>query len=301
MQRGRPRLFAALAGIGALFVAGDAAFGVGFELWTSGRLVFPVGPPRLEPTLAVGALFGAFVGFRLGGWRGALGPVLFALAGEIGRLRFFVPHLQCALGDQAICRDLLDLDFVIPQLWLVLGFVLGILGALALRFRIRLATELEGAGAFALAGPISYLLFVVPAYLPAFQGPNGEFLYIERLTLINTGITLVAAVLASAVLLRRATRPRHAGLILASTLMVLALPQLTYQLRFPADGVELVDRLRFFPSAALIVAITMVWGPRRRSGTGDLPRDGHELPGLDSMVAHIQGAESDPSHEADER
>lgn len=267
MKRTRPHLFAALAGIGALFVADNAAFGVGFELWTSGRLVFPVGPPRLEPTLAVGALFGAFVGFRLGGWRGAFGPVLFALAGVIGRLRFFVPHLQCALGDDAICRSLLDLDFVVPQLWLALGFVLGVIGALAIRLRIRLASELEGAGVFALAAPISYLLFVVPAYLPTFHGPNGEFLYIERLTLLNTGVTLIAAVLASAVLLRRATRPRQAGLILASTVVILALPELTYQLRFPAGGVELVDRLRFYPSAALILAITTTWGRRKRPAT----------------------------------
>ena len=256
-------LFAALAGIGAFFVAYGVASGIGLDLWTSGRLVFPFGPPRLEPTLAVGALAGAFVGFRLGGWRGALGPVLFALASVIGGLRFFIPHFQCAFGDAVQCRGLLDLDFVIPQLWLVPGFLLGVLLALLLRPRIPFRTELEAAGVFAFTGPISYLFFVIPAYLPFFQGSDRSFLYVEQLTLLNVGVSLVAAVVAAALLIRRAKRPRQAGLALTIMIAMLALPQLTYQIRYPVSGVDLIERVRFLPSAAIILAITLVWGPRR--------------------------------------
>jgi hypothetical protein len=263
MSRRGSSLFAALAGIGAYFVAYGVASGIGFDLWTSGRLVFPVGPPRLEPTLAVGALAGAFVGFRLGGWRGALGPVLFALASVIGGLRFFIPLFECAFGDAVQCRGLLDLDFVIPQLWLVPGFVLGVLLALRFRPRVPCRTELEAAGVFAFSVPISYLLFVIPAYLPFFQGSDRSFLYVDQLTLLNVGVTLVAAVLAAALLIRRAKRPRQAGLVLTLVIAMLALPQLTYQIRFPASGVDLIERLRFLPSAGIILAITLAWGPRR--------------------------------------
>jgi len=65
MMRNPSVLFVVLAAIGAFYIGYGVASGIGFDLWTSGRLVFRSGPPRLEPTLAVGALAAAFVGVSL--------------------------------------------------------------------------------------------------------------------------------------------------------------------------------------------------------------------------------------------
>lgn len=251
--------FAGLAAVGAFFIAYGIASGIGFDLWTSGRLVFRSGPPRLEPTLAVGAFFGAFVGFRLGGWRGALGAVLFALVGAVGVLQYFIPYVQCAKGEPVYCGYIADLDFVIPQLWLVPGLVLGVLTALALRPRIPFTTVLEAAGVFALAGPVRYLESVLPIYLPFMHGPDGGGLYLDAKIALGIVTTLAAALIASVYLVRRTTRPLGAGLLLALVLALLALPQLTYQLRFPANGLELIERLGFLFAAALIAVTAAVW------------------------------------------
>lgn len=257
-----PAFFAGLAAVGAFYIAYGIAVGIGFDLWTSGRLVFRSGPPRLEPTLAVGAFFGAFVGFRLGGWRGALGAVLFALAGAVGVFHYFIPIVQCAKGEPGYCGYIADLDFVIPQLWLVPGLILGVLTALALRPRIPFTTVLEAAGVFALAEPVRHLEAVLPIYLPFMHGPDGSGLYHDTMIALGIVTTLAAASIASVYLVRRTRRPLGAGRLLALVLAALALPQLTYQLRFPTNGLELIDRLGFLFAAALIAITTAAWSGR---------------------------------------
>jgi hypothetical protein len=176
MTRDRSGLFVVLAAIGAFYLGYGVASGIGFDLWTSGRLVFRSGPPRLEPTLAVGALAGAFVGVRLGGWRGLLGAMVLPAVGVIEALHYLIiPTIECAQGNAGFCAAASDLDFVIPQLWLVPGLVLGTIAAVVFRPRIPFRTELEAAGVLALAGPIRYLEAVLPQYVGF--GPHGELLF----------------------------------------------------------------------------------------------------------------------------
>lgn len=243
-----------LAAIGAYFLAYGVASGIGFELWTSGRITFPPGPPRFEPTLAVGTFAGGFVGWRLGGWRGVLA---FAAVGVVGALRHLTPVIQCAAGDVATCEAMKDLDFVIPQLWLVPGLVLGVVAANLVRVQIPLRTELEALGVFALASPIRFVVASLPIYLPFFRGPDGRLLYQDELLAIDVALVVAAALLAAVLLLRRSERPRRAGLLLAAVIVVLALPALTYQMRYPVTAaLELIDRLSYFVAAALILAVT---------------------------------------------
>ena len=206
----------------------------------------------------MGAFFGAFVGFRLGGWRGALGTVLFALVGAVGVLQYFIPYAQCAKGEPGYCGYIADLDFVIPQLWLVPGLIFGVLMAVGLRPRIPFTTVLEAAGVFALAGPVRYLEAVLPIYLPFMHGPDGSVLYHDAEIALGIVTTLAAASIASVYLVRRTTRPLGPGLALALVMAALGLPQLTYQLRFPVGGLELIDRLGFFLAAGLIAVVAAV-------------------------------------------
>ncbi len=272
MTRDRSLLFVVLAAMGAFYFGYGVANGIGFDLWTSGRLVFPSGPPRLEPTLAVGALIGAFVGVRLGGWRGLLGAMVLPALGVIETLEYPVHGLiECARGNAASCASASDLDFVIPQLWLVPGFVLGTIAALVFRPRIPFRTELEAAGVLALAGPLRYLEAVLPQYLGFLHGPHGELLYLNEMTVVEIVTLLVAALFAAFFLTRRATRPRRAGVVLALAVAVLALPELTYQLRFPvSETVELTNRLSGFIAAALILIVPVILG-RRRAGARASP------------------------------
>ena len=263
MTRDRSLLFVAFAGIGAFYLGYGVASGVGFELWTSGQLVFRSGPPRLEPTLAVGALFGAFVGWRLGGWRGVLGAMVLPAVGVILTLQYPVRGMiECARGNAAYCAAASDLDFVIPQLWLVPGLVLGTIAAIVFRPRIPFRTELEAAGVLALAGPIRYLEAVLPQYV-AF-GPHGEFVYPSWVTVLEIVTLLIAALFAAMLLLRRAARPRRAGVVLALAVAVLTLPQVTYQLRYPAGDIDLIVRLGGFLAAAVVLVVTLAWGRRAR-------------------------------------
>jgi Na+/glutamate symporter len=74
---------------------------------------------------------------------------------------------------------------------------------------------------------------------------------------------LIAALFAAMLLLRRAARPRRAGVVLAVAVAVLTLPQLTYQLRYPVGGIDLIDRMSGFLAAAVILVVTLGWGTRR--------------------------------------
>lgn len=251
MSRDRRLLFVVLAAIGAYFIAYGVASGIGFELWTSGKITFPPGPPRLEPTLAVGTFAGGFVAWRLGGWRGVLA---FGAVGVIGALRHLFPLIQCVSGDAAICQAMTDLDFVIPQLWLVPGLTLGVFAANLVRVEIPLRAELEAAGVFALAGPIRFLVAYLPSILPSFHGADGALLYRDELRALDVALVLAAALLTAIFLVRRSRRPGRSGRLLAAMITVVALPWLTYQLRYPVtETVELVGRLSYLVAAALIL------------------------------------------------
>jgi hypothetical protein len=270
MKQHRPLRFVVLAAMGAFYIGYGVANGIGFDLWTSGRLVFRSGPPRLEPTLAVGALAGAFVGVRLGGWRGVLGAMVLPAVGVIETLQYPVNGMiECARGNAAYCAAASDLDFVIPQLWLVPGFVLGTIAALVFRPRIPFRTELEAAGMLALAGPVRYLEAVLPQYVGFLRGPHGELLYLSEMTVLENVTLLVAALFAAMLLLRRASRPRRAGVVLAVAVAILALPELAYQLRYPvSETMELTNRLSGFLAAALILVVTALLG-RARGNKGE--------------------------------
>jgi hypothetical protein len=253
-----------LAATGAFYVGYGVASGIGFDLWTSGRLVFGSGPPRLEPALAVGALVAAFVGWRLGGWRGTLGAMVLPVVGVIETLQYPVHGMiECARGNAAYCAAASDLDFVIPQLWLVPGLVLGTVAAMVFRPRIPFRIELEAAGVLALAGPIRYLEAVLPQYVGL--GPHGEFVYPSWMTVLEIVTLLFGALFAAMLLLRRAAQPRRAGVVLALAVAVLTLPELTYQLRYPVGDIDLIDRLSGFLAAAVVLVVTLAWGRRARS------------------------------------
>jgi hypothetical protein len=247
--------FVALAAIGTYFVAYGIASGVALDFWSSGRLGIPSGPPRLEPTLAVGTFAGGFVAWRLGGWRGVLA---FAALGVIGALRHLIPVIQCAAGDAAICKAMKDLDFVIPQLWLVPGLVLGVTVATFVRAQIPLRFELEALGVFALALPVRWVVASLPFYLPLFRDSDGLLRYRDELLAVDVALVVAAALWAAVFLLRRSTRPRDAGLLLAAVLVVLGLLRLRYLLVYAPGGdtLELIDQLSDFLAAALIVVVT---------------------------------------------
>lgn len=253
--------FVVLAAIGAFYVAHGIAEGIGFELWTSRRLVF-IGPPRFEPTLAFGGAAGAFVVWRLAGWRGFLGLVAFAALSVLGPLRYFIPAARCVAGDSQQCAYWGDVfGFSVAQLWLVVGLVIGALAALVARTRIPLRPELEAAGVLGLAGPVRFAVAALPLYLGSFpQGIPNTLL--QTLLLADLAVFVAAGAVAGLVVRRRASEPRRVGLLLAVALALLTIPELTYQLRFPVTGLEEVDRLGGF-LVALVIALVTVPPPAR--------------------------------------
>jgi hypothetical protein len=256
---GRHLFFVVLAAIGAFYVAYGVAEGIAFDLWTGGQLVFS-GPPRLEPTLAAGSAAGAFVAWRLAGWRGLLGLVAFAALGLLGPLRYFIPAVRCVAGDRQQCAYWGDLfGFSIAQLWLVVGLVVGVVAALVARPRIPFRTALEAAGVLGLAGPVRFAAEVLPLYLGPPVVPNGE---LQLLGVADLAIVLAAGVVAGLVVRRRASDTRLTGLALAVVVVLLTLPAMRYQLRFPASGLEEVVRLGGF-LVALVIAAIAVPRPRR--------------------------------------
>ena len=243
--------FVVLAAIGAYFLAYGVASGIGLELWSSGRFGIPSGPPRLEPTLAVGTFAGGFVGWRLGGWRGVLA---FAAVGVVGALRHLVPPIQCAAGDALACEGMKDLDFVIPQLWLVPGLVLGVLVARFVRVPIPLGTELAALGVYALTVPVRFVVATLPVYLPFLRSVES----FQQFLAIDVALVVVGALLAALFLLRRSARPRRAGLLLAAVFVVVGLLRLDYLLRYSGalETLELIDQLSDLLAGALIVLVT---------------------------------------------
>jgi hypothetical protein len=249
------QLVALLAACGAYFLAYGVASGVGLELWISGRFGVPSGPPRLEPTLAIGTFVGGFVAWRLGGWRGVLA---FTAVGILGALRHLIPVIQCVAGDAAVCAGMTDLDFVIPQLWLVPGLLLGVITGNLVDVAIPLRTELVALGGFALAGILRFVVASLPIYLPFFRGSDGLFLYWDVTLAIDVALVVAAALLAALFLRRSSTRPRRSGLLLAGVFVSLGLLRLYYTLRY-AGGLEtlqMIGQLSDFIAAAVILIVT---------------------------------------------
>lgn len=250
----RTGVAAALAAIGAFHLAAVLAGGVALELWTSGRIVFSSGPPRFEPTLAVAAFAGAFVGWQLGRWRGLLGPFAYALFTFLLTLRYPVENaVRCAGGQVAACPYAWDLDFVIPQSWLVPGFVAGVVLARLVTWRVPSPALFEAAAVIALV--VRPLIVIEEQALRAILlGPDGIHWYPDVESALRIALQLGAAVGAGIVLARRSARPVRDALVLAGLLIVAALPEVAYQIRFPEQGVEVASRFRRFAMAALVIA-----------------------------------------------
>lgn len=259
----RPLFLAILAAIGAFYVAHGVGQAIGFELWTSGRLVFS-GPPRFEPTVAVGTAVGGFVAWRLAGWRGLLGLVAFAALRLLGWLFFFAAGARCLAGGSQQCAYWASFfEFEIAQLWLVVGVVVAVLAALVARPRIPLRPALEAAGVLGLAGPVRAAIVLLPIEFGSFpQGIPPTLL--QALMLADFAFFLAAGVVAGLLLRRGASEPARMGRVLAVAVVLLASPELTAQLRFPAAGVEAVVRIGGIVVALLIVAITALRPPRLR-------------------------------------
>jgi hypothetical protein len=255
LQSGPRSRFVALPAIGAFYLAGSAASGVALELWTSGRIVFQ-GPPRFEPTLAVAAFVGAFVGWRLGRWRGVLAGLLYGLFGFLLTLLYPLEMgLRCGAGEPAACRLVGDLDFVIPQSWLIPGAVLGVVAARLTRWPVPALRVLEAFGIVALVA--GFLLPIEASTLRALLArPDGIYWYGDLESAIRLGLQFASAVIVAMLLVRRSRDPRRDGLLVAGLLVLLALPEIAYQLRFPEGGLEFVSRGRRLVMALLIVLST---------------------------------------------
>jgi hypothetical protein len=89
-------------------------------------------------------------------------------------------------------------------------------------------------------------------------GPDGILWYPEAETALRIALQLGAAVGAGMVLARRSAKPLRDALVLAGLLIVAALPEVTYQMRFPEQGVDAASRFRRFAMAALVIAPVLV-------------------------------------------
>jgi len=260
-MRTRPFVFAALAGLGAFSLAYGVVLGIGFVLWTSRLLVFPnSGPPRFEPLLAVGAFAGAYVGWRLGRWRGLLGVIAYGLFSFLLTLEYPIQMaMACVGGNPGACR--LDLDFVIPQLWLVPGGALGLLLARVSTWTPRLIPVLEAYGVMALSGAFIQIEWRLAQAL-LFR-PDGVYWYEGLEASLQLAVSAAFAIAAALVLAGRSVEPRRDGLILAGSLALLGLSQVIYQLQYPeSDPVRIAQRLSGYVIAGLILLLTFQRGER---------------------------------------
>jgi stage V sporulation protein SpoVS len=201
------------------------------------------GPPRLEPALLPAAFAGAFVGVRLGGWRGLLCLVAFASVGVVRYLTYPIgAALDCARGVTEVCRGATDFDFVVPQAWLLPGFVAGVLAAVMTRARVPLRVELEALGAVAFLPLVGYAL-------PLSRGFDAPSVF----DVLGASLGLLAAAI---IMARRSSDPMRSGFIVASALLLLAVPYLTYILWFNSDPAQSPwnQWMAFAAPVALVVA-----------------------------------------------
>jgi hypothetical protein len=211
--------FAALAGVGAFWLVQGVLVGVAVLLVSIGVFHHESGPLRFEPTLLPAALAGAFAAWRLGGWRGLFGVVAFA---SVPFLRFLSYPLgaaiDCSHGATDACRAATDLDFVLPQAWLLPGLAIGVATAALTRARVPLRDEFAAAAPIALVHWVGYVL---PMML---SDPAPSALDV---------ITIVIGPLAGAYLLaRRASHPMRSALFVAGVLLLVVVPWIVFTLRF---------------------------------------------------------------------
>jgi hypothetical protein len=234
--------FSALAGIGAFWLVGGLLGGLGVVLLWVGVFHRESGPPRLEPTLLPAALIASFVAVRLGGWRAYLVLLAFASLGFIRAVSYPIgAAIDCSHGDTDACRGATDLDFVIPQAWLVPGLLGGALAAALIRGRVPLRVELEALSPFALAQAI----YIFAPMLVGYPGP----------TAFEIVVSTVAVVVAAYLLARRSPHPSRSAVIVAGGLILLSVPWVIYALWFNRDPeFGLLDRWPSFAAPILLVA-----------------------------------------------
>jgi hypothetical protein len=140
---------AALAGIGALTLVNAVLSAVAFELYFDQVLVFPPGPPRLEPIGFVSYGVGAFVAARLGGWRAVGGLLLFIATGFGHSLPFW--FVRGFNGP--------DADFFVGPAWALGGLTFGAAFALMRQTAPQLTTMFTAAGAYAIGRLVWSVIF----------------------------------------------------------------------------------------------------------------------------------------------
>jgi hypothetical protein len=248
--------FAVLAGIGAFWLAQGVLVGAASVLLWMAVFHRESGPPRFEPTLLPTAFAGAFVAVRLGGWRGFLGVLAFASIPFTRALMYPIGSaIECSHGNIDACRGATDLDFVLPQVWLLPGFAMGVLAAVLTRARVPLQVELE-----ALA-PIALVQFVSNYLLPLMQGyPNPAAFDIV--------MTVVGLLAAGYILARRSSNRWRSALIVGGVLLLLDVPWVLYLLWFNRDrDLTLWSRwLSLASPVVLVIATRALSLATRRTG-----------------------------------
>ena len=215
--------FAALAAIGAFWFVQSVLVAIALMLLVVGVFHRESGPLRLEPTLLPAAFEGAFVAVRLGGWHGFLGLLAFASIPFIRALTYPIgAAIDCSHGDIDACRGATDLDFVLPQAWLLPGFAMGVLTAVLTHARVPRRVELE---AFA---PIALVQFLLGYVVPLMQGYPTPSAFAVVITVI--GLLAGAYILA-----RRSSNPTRSALIVAGVLLLLVVPLIIVELWSNAD------------------------------------------------------------------
>ncbi|MDQ2951644.1 MAG: hypothetical protein M3R54_05220 [Chloroflexota bacterium] len=239
--------FAALAAVGAFWLVEGVLVGIALVLLWLRVFHREYGPPRFEPTLLPAAFVGAFVAVRLGGWRGLLGLLAFASVPLIHALTYPISAaLDCSHGNTDVCRFATDLDFVLPQAWLLPGLALGGLAALTTRTGLSVRVELE-----ALA-PIALLAQLVNYVLPLRRGYPGPSSF-------DIAVTLLGSFASAYILARRSPAPLRSALIIAGALLLLTIPWITYFLWFNTDSeMDLWQRWPSFAGPVVLVMATYV-------------------------------------------
>ena len=210
-----------LAGLGAFAVTSALLYAVAFVLWFERILRFPSGPPRFEPLLLPAYLVGAFVAYRVGGRRGIVTLLAFALWTLALPLYAAWPlaAIQGARFGQPIPVDP-DWDFVVPQAWGFAGIAIGLVLARQWRIDVQWVPLLSALGLLVAANAIwSPFVIIASDQLCStsrlvHEGPcYTAFELIEATWLLAAG--LVAGVVAAKL---------RAGLAVLLAALVLALP-----------------------------------------------------------------------------
>jgi PGF-CTERM motif protein len=239
--------FAALAAIGAFWSVQSVLVGIAYVLLVVGVFHRESGPPRFEPTLLPAAFAGAFVAVRLGGWRGLLGLLAFASIPFIRALTYPIgAAIDCSHGNIDACRGATDLDFVLPQAWLLPGFAMGVLAAVLTRAQVPRRVELE---AF---GPIALVQFLLGYVLPLIRGYPTPSAF-------DIVVTVIGLLAAAYILARRSSNPTRSALIVAGVLLLLVVPLIIFELWSNSDPpweATLWHQWLYFAGPVLLVIAT---------------------------------------------